>query len=264
MTWGEVRSFELADAVLEAVVTGSGRPVLLLPALGRDERDFEALASALSAAGRMCIALRPRGVGGSTGLRDGLTLTDFAKDAASVLKRICPGQPALVIGATFGNRVARALAKLQPKIVDKLILLAAGGSVPPDPETTALARGAMSRVLQNLDPEADDFAPYFAHPPLLSRTVHKTFSSGWHPIALNVQRNAARSTPPQEIAPVPGLQTLILQGLDDRLAPPENGRQLAKELGVDAKLVEIPDCGHLILLDQPDAAIREILDFAGP
>lgn len=50
---------------------------------------------------------------------------------------------------------------------------------------------------------------------------------------------------------------LVLVGDDDRLTPPEQAREMAG-LIEGARLVEVPDCGHLATLERP-AAVNEAL-----
>ena len=54
---------------------------------------------------------------------------------------------------------------------------------------------------------------------------------------------------------------LIIQGLEDAIAPVANGRELAETLGDRAKLVELADAAHALLPEQPDAIARAVTDF---
>jgi pimeloyl-ACP methyl ester carboxylesterase len=55
-----------------------------------------------------------------------------------------------------------------------------------------------------------------------------------------------------------------VQGLDDVLAPPVNGRALVERLGRRASLIEVPDAGHAMLPEQPLAVADALIDFLGP
>ena len=63
---------------------------------------------------------------------DPLTMHDFAGDVAAVIEYL--GAPATVLGNAFGNRVARCTAGDFPDLVERIILVCAGGQVEPDPE----------------------------------------------------------------------------------------------------------------------------------
>jgi aminoacrylate hydrolase len=54
--------------------------------------------------------------------------------------------------------------------------------------------------------------------------------------------------------------TLVLCGEDDGMVPPENSRQIA-QLIPNSRLELIPQCGHLAMLEKPEAVARLVLDF---
>ena len=54
--------------------------------------------------------------------------------------------------------------------------------------------------------------------------------------------------------------TLVIHGEADRLVPPANGKLIAARIP-GAKLVLIPNAGHIFSTDQPDAAHRPVLEF---
>src|SRR5262245_39277940 len=133
----ERETLEVDPAELELYVCGQGPAVLLLPSLGRDASDFHGLMLALAAAGLRALALNPRGVGASRGPSDGITLYDLARDVAAVIAARAQDRAANVVGHAFGHRVACCLAVAHPERVRRLVLLGAGGKVPPDPEASA-------------------------------------------------------------------------------------------------------------------------------
>ena len=54
---------------------------------------------------------------------------------------------------------------------------------------------------------------------------------------------------------------LIVQPLEDALGPPKVGRDLSARLGSRARYVELADCGHAILPEQPDAVADHVIRF---
>jgi pimeloyl-ACP methyl ester carboxylesterase len=54
---------------------------------------------------------------------------------------------------------------------------------------------------------------------------------------------------------------LVIQGLDDGIAPPENGRQLARNHPDRVRLLEIEGVGHRLLHDRRNLVVPEILAF---
>ena len=115
---------------IEVRERGSGRPVVMLPSLGRGGADFDDLAGRLAAAGYRTLCPEPRGVGGSTGPLGDLTMADLADDVAAVIRERTEGTATLV-GHAFGNRVARMTATEHPELVERVVLLCCGGHHPP-------------------------------------------------------------------------------------------------------------------------------------
>ncbi|MBP1715444.1 MAG: alpha/beta hydrolase, partial [Deltaproteobacteria bacterium] len=75
---------------------------------------------------------------------------ELAEDTAAVIENL-KGQPAVVVGHAFGNRVARMLATQRPELVRAVVLLAAGGKAPMDPSI----RDSLGKCLDLALPEAE-------------------------------------------------------------------------------------------------------------
>ena len=56
---------------------------------------------------------------------------------------------------------------------------------------------------------------------------------------------------------------LVIQGLDDEVAPPGNGHALREQLGERVRVVDLPHAGHFLLLEQPEAVARAVSEFLG-
>jgi pimeloyl-ACP methyl ester carboxylesterase len=54
---------------------------------------------------------------------------------------------------------------------------------------------------------------------------------------------------------------LVIQGLQDAVAVPENGRLLKAEAGSRVELIEIDGAGHALLPERPDEVATHVLDF---
>lgn len=54
---------------------------------------------------------------------------------------------------------------------------------------------------------------------------------------------------------------LVVQGEEDRIAPPENGHRLQARWPDRVEVVDVPNAGHAILNEQPEAAAAAIIDF---
>jgi pimeloyl-ACP methyl ester carboxylesterase len=54
---------------------------------------------------------------------------------------------------------------------------------------------------------------------------------------------------------------LVLQGLYDVIAPPENGRSLKRDHPERVTLVEFEDLGHSMARERPDLVVNAIVDW---
>ncbi len=237
---------------------GAGKPVLLVPSQGRGAEDFRDLAGRLIGAGFQVILTEPRGIGDSRGPREGITLHDLAADGAAVIESLDLG-PVDVVGHAFGNRITRALASDRPDLVRRIVLIAAGGLVPGDPEVVAEFPVCFDLAAPNDRRLAAIGRTFFA-----PGNDPAAWLDGWWPEAMRLQDAADRATAVQEWWTAGRAPVLVIQGLHDRQAPPGNGRALARELGSRVTLVELDQAAHALLPEQPEAIARAVLEFLRP
>ncbi|MFW9897477.1 MAG: alpha/beta fold hydrolase, partial [Candidatus Thorarchaeota archaeon] len=124
-------TFNLGEVQIEAIINGTGEPIILLAAGGQDASWFDNFTPLLNKAGYKTVAINRRGLAGSKGPLEDLTLHDLANDIAGVIHKLGEN-PVHVLGWAFGNRIARCLAEDHPYLVKTVILLAAGGQIPPE------------------------------------------------------------------------------------------------------------------------------------
>jgi pimeloyl-ACP methyl ester carboxylesterase len=245
-----------ADGVqIEIKLNGDKEPlVIMLPGHSRGADDFDELASLLADSGWRTAAVNPRGAGKSTGPMENLTLHDLASDVAMIIESL-EGAPAALIGHAFGNRIARCLAADRPDLVSCVILLAAGGKVPPLPEYIE----AMTILGSKPGPEERSSAmraAYFAQD-----SDPTPWLSGFYQDTGRAQGQAGRNTPLEEWWSGGEAPMLVLQGKEDVCAPPANGHQLKKEYGDRIEVVDIPNAAHALLFEQPEIIAGRINDF---
>jgi pimeloyl-ACP methyl ester carboxylesterase len=250
----ETRVLEKAGVVVEAIVDGQGPLVVMVASLGRPAEDFDDLARRVAEAGFTAVRLQPRGIGKSKGPMEGQTLMDLADDVALAIEAL--GGSAIVIGHAFGQRVARALGAFRPELVRGVVTLAAGGKVPiPDKARAALlacfdTKLAAEAHLENV--RYGFFAP--GNDPAVWR-------NGWHGETARMQSAATQATPLASWWSGGRAPMLVVQGLQDKIALPDNGRSLKAEFGDRVTLVEIEGAGHALLPEQPEAVANAVLSF---
>lgn len=236
---------------------GSGPAVALLPSLGRGAADFDDLGGRLVDAGYRAIAFDP-----PEALFPGAGMADLAALVTERLDDLGVDRCHL-LGHAFGNRWARAFTAAHPDRVRSLTLLAAGGLVEPEPDVHL----SLISLFDLEAPEAERLGhidkAFFADGHDAS-----VWLDGWYPIAAAIEGEATTNTPIEEWWSAAPDRVLVVQGLQDVCAVPENGRRYVAELtegGTDARLVELEPAGHALLPEQPDAIADAVLEFlAGP
>ncbi len=244
-----------SDARIGVTVRGEGPTVLVIPSQGRGVADFADLAERLVEAGRRVVMPEPRGIGASRGSNENITLAVLAGDAAAVIDRL-GGGPADVIGHAYGNRVARMLATIRPDLVRRVVLLAAGGKAPV-PDDVAAAFDVCFRLDA---PEAERLAAigtvFFA-----AGNDARVWLDGWSLEAAALQAVADGATPVETWWHAGSAPLLVIQGLEDRMALPANGRMLKGELGARVTLVELTGASHALLPERPDAIAETVIGY---
>ena len=255
MTSPVVRDVRVGDATLRVEALGDGSPVVLHPSLGRWSRDFDLLIAALVAAGFTTITIDPRGVGESSGPLGTVTLRSCADDVVAVIGALELTSVHLV-GHAFGNRVMRQVASDRHDLVRSIVLLGAGGKVHGDEE----ARAAVGRCFELDLPEEERLdalrTAFFA-----PGNDPRVWIDGWFPVAKAAQQKALVGADLAQwwlggVAPM-----LIVQGAQDRAAPPANGRLLRSERNAPTRHIEIGGAGHALLPEQPEAIAAHVLAF---
>ena len=244
-------------AKLRVFVEGSGPAIVLLPGQGRGPRDFDELAKHLVSAGYRVVRPEPRGFGESVGPVEGLTLRDNARDVVTAIEKV-GAAPAIVVGWAYGNRVARMIASEQPEIVRGVVLIAAGGKYPPKPEVLTTLRKVQDKSL-SLEQRAE-----------AARIVLYGPKSTISVAEMRLDEVSATTIKAQSLSPTVPLEAwwdggkapmLVLQGLHDVLAPPENGRSLRHDHPERVTLVEFENLGHSMARERPDLVVDAIVSW---
>ena len=238
-------------------VEGSGAVVVMIPSLGRPASDFDDLSRRLVAAGFTSVRPDPRGMGKSTGPMDGLTLHDLAADAALVIEAL-GAAPVIVVGHAFGQRVGRTLAADRPELVCAMAMVAAGGKADMKPGAQEALLGCFRLDRPHAERLADVAFAFFA-----PGNDANVWLGGWYPEVARSQIAATRATPVEgwwnagSTTPL-----LVIQGLQDTVAPPDNGRMMKAEMGDRVELLDIDGAGHALLPEQPVKIAAAIIAFA--
>ena len=240
--------------VIETIVEGQGPAVVLLPSLARDSEDYDVVAEGLAANGFRVLRPQPRGVGKSMGPLTNITLHDFARDVAEVVKAHGNGR-AVIVGHAYGNWVARMTATDHPALV-RGVVIAAAAAKQYDP--------ALSREIDTAgDPSLPDavrlaalrvafFAP--GNDP-------QSWLAGWHPHIRQAQRAAAAAVPQAAWWPGGTAPLLDLQAGQDPFKTPDKRNEMKDEFGDRVTVMVIPSASHALFPEQPRAVVDALTQW---
>jgi pimeloyl-ACP methyl ester carboxylesterase len=241
-----------ADGTVFGHGFGGGRPaVLALHGWGRSGADFAAALGSLEA-----IALDLPGFGASPAPPGRMGAAGYAGLIAPVLDVCRPG--VVLVGHSFGGRVAVALAAAQPDRVGALVLtgvplvrLRPAGK---PPWSFRLARAA-----NRLGLVSDE----------RMESVRRRRGSADYRAATGVMREVlvtvVNESYERELAGL-GAPVRLVWGSEDRETPPavaERARLLLESAGVPVVLEVVPGAGHLLPMERPEAIRRAVEEVLG-
>jgi pimeloyl-ACP methyl ester carboxylesterase len=250
------------DVRIEVITEGSGPLILMLPGRGRGSEDFDAVAAGLAKSGFRVLRPQPRGAGQSSGPMKNLTLHDFARDAAEVIKHEGAG-PAVMVGHAYGSWVARMTAVDYPQAVRGVVIAAAAAKA--YPAGFPGAKELSDAVRKSGDPALPDAerltylrANFFA--PGSDASV---WLKGSYPDVDESQFAAGRATRQSEWWGGGTALLLDLQGELDPFKPRSMMNEFPDEFGARATVVVIPNASHALIPEQPAAVVDAIVAWIG-
>lgn len=237
---------------------GQGPAVVLYPSLGRAGSDFDDLAASLAEAGFRALSITPPGFVtppvASPGWTDLYAIANELWDIVDALRLENP----VVIGHAFGNRVARTFSTIRPQEVSSLVLLACGDSVPPDETVHETFLRIFDSTRSESERAVDVKTVFFAPGNEIG-----SWGFGWNEHLALHQSAAVGATDKSTFYLGGSAPGLIIQGLDDVIAPPANSQNLAARRP-KTSLINLENCGHAMLPEQPDRIRDEIVNFLSP
>lgn len=242
------------DVSIRVVAEGAGPTILLLPSRGRDSLDYDAVAEGIADQGYRVLRPQPRGIAGSTGPLDGITLHDLAADVAGVIEDAGTG-PAVIVGHAYGNWVARMTAVDHPERVRGVVIAAAAASdYPPELSVRVTRSSDTSRpdAERREDLQVAFFAPGNDPSPWLE---------GWYPEASKAQRAAGTAVDQDTWWSAGTAPMLDLIAEQDAFRPPASFGEIAAEFGDRVQVETIPRAGHALFPEQPTAVVDAVVDW---
>ncbi len=242
---------------LEVFEAGEGEDVVLVPSAMRGAKDFSELQASLAGCGFRSLAVNLRGAGRSSLPTGDISLRDLADDIRFVVRTVCSGRAHLV-GHALGNIVVRATASYHPDVVSTVTVMPCGGhnlSAYPVSQEVLSAFSRCHDVALPDQKRIDALQIAFFAP----GNDPRPWLEGWYPASS--LGGITTDNDPEGWWRAGSAPMLIIQPLADAMAPVESGRDAAAAIGTRATYVEVPDCGHAILPEQPEAIAAHLVSF---
>ena len=247
-------------------VVGSGPPLLLLHGFDSSLLEFRRLVPPLAAQHRLIIpdlygfGFTPRPDDGDFCPRG--VLAHLEALLAAISDRLDEA-PLGLIGASMGGSVAVELARRRPERINRLLLLAPAGltgrpmPLPPLLDGLGVRFLSLPGVRRGLCRSAFADPDGGVGPPELEIASLHLGTPGW---GESLRRFARSGGFAGCGAPLPPQPLAVLWGADDRILRPPQKRAALALLG--ERLQELPACGHLPHIDQPQAVADTWLNSA--
>jgi 3-oxoadipate enol-lactonase len=240
---------------------GSGPPLLLVMGLSFTHEMWFRVLPSLASRYRV-IVFDNRGMGRSDVPRGPYLIRQMASDAHAILKA-AGIEAADVIGASMGGMIAQELALSFSQCVRRLVLACTshGGFFSSWPDFTRFrGRTNWSRpdeLERALIPllYADATPRDRIEEDLDIRSRCSWCYQGFFGQLTGILAWSSYRRLPQIEVP-----TLVIHGEEDRLVPPRNGKVVAHRIP-GAQFYLVPNAGHMLLTDQPEACAQIVLNF---
>jgi pimeloyl-ACP methyl ester carboxylesterase len=240
---------------------GQGPPLVFVHGAAEDGRVWRPQLAALANEFTV-VAWDEPGAGRSSDVPAGFGLADYANCLAAVIEDLGLGR-AHVAGLSWGGTVVQELYRHHPELVATLVLIDtyAGwkGSLS---EQEVRARVAAAR--QMLAVPAEQFDPtlsglFAGEPPAEFAPLLDELAAAVRAESLGRQLLLMAETDQRDLLSRIDVPSLLIWGELDARSPLTVARQFERAIP-DAKLVVIPDCGHVSNLERPaqlNEAVRE-------
>lgn len=236
---------------------GTGDPVILLhPTTGTSEI-WEKQVPALAQAGYRVITVDKPGWGKSM-VRDGMQPISLAEDLDALADHLGLNKFHLV-GVANGGYVAVDYASWRPERVRSLVISSSGLGLQDDPEGDAFRARAAIPGFEKLPAEVREMSPSY-------RGMNPEGVARWRAIEEHARQKDAAEPPmrtPNTLEKVASLSTplLIIAGDVDLTTPSAAVRLWATHLKEPYDWALIPEAGHAVAWEQPDAFNQAVLAF---
>lgn len=257
----------VAGASLAAHTAGAGRPLVLLHGFPLDHRMWDGQAP-LAEQVRL-IAPDLRGFGGSTATV-ATSMEQLADDVAALLAGLHVTTPAVICGLSMGGYVAQHLAVRHPDRVAALVLVdtkleadtpeARAGRADLAAKVGRLGQGILADAMIPRLLASSTAARGLPHRAATEETLRRMILD--QPVAsIQAALGALGARPDMtEVMRHVRVPTLLIVGAEDAITPPEC-LERAEEIMPCARLLIVPQAGHMTPLEEPAVFNAAVLEF---
>lgn len=261
------RSVDVAGRTMNVVDRGRGPVVLLVHGFPLDHRMWSAQCEALEGRYRV-VAPDLRGFGGTPATPGTITTDQFADDLADLLDALGVREPICYCGLSMGGYIGWSFVRRHRRRLAALVLCDTR-SAADTPEvargrlqlaSTVLSRGS-DELVDAMIPRLVDGATPGRQPEVIAALTSMIRTADPEGIAAALRGMAGRVAADDLLSTI-DVPTLALVGASDAITPPAEMRALAAAI-TGARLVEVPQAGHMAPLENPAVTNRELLAWLG-
>jgi 3-oxoadipate enol-lactonase len=247
-------------------VMGEGPAVVFLHGIGGNRTNWHEQIPAVAAAGFTAVAWDARGYGRSDDYEGPLDFADFSHDLARMLDHL-QVERAHLVGLSMGGRILQDFYPRYEQRVARLVLCCTFPGF--DQSFTPEKREAFVRLRR--DPllagkEPADIAPVVARTLIGPKATEAHYQRLVESMAMLHKASYIKTVEAtthydrRAVLSRIAVPTLLVFGGADPLTPPSIGEHMRAEIA-GARLVVLPDAGHLINIECPEAFNRTLLAF---
>lgn len=227
--------------------TGTGKVAVFLHGWGNDHTVFDGISAGLS--GYRQITPDLPGFGGSQTPKEGWDVERYANFVKTLLSKLEITKVDLLVGHSFGGRIALVLAGNKMIDINELVLIASHGL--PEPKSLKNQGLKHAAKLANILPKS------------VKEKVGRNLRSSDYQSAKGVMRQTFRQIINQdatEQAKAVAIRTLLIYGELDNVTPVEFGQRLHKLIS-KSQLAVVKGARHHLHQDDSQQVLKIIKDF---
>jgi pimeloyl-ACP methyl ester carboxylesterase len=203
-----------------------------------------------------------RGLGKSAVPPEASTMDLLAQDVRALLQHLRV-ERAAVVGLSMGGYLSFELYREAPGLFRGLVLCDTRAGADSEEGKATREKFARTAIEKGLTWAADEMVPKLLRQqpdPAVVKEVRSLISGGTPAGVAAAQRGMARRPDSTETLATIACPTLVIVGAEDSLTPPAESEKMAKAVK-GAKLVKVPDAGHLSNIENAAAFNQALLAF---